>query len=87
MLLATDKPVLLAPAMNPRMWSNTATRRNVAQLGADGLRFVGPNDGEMAESGEAGTGRMAEPLEIADAIDGSVRERRRRASRSPASAC
>ena len=63
-LLATDKPVLLAPAMNPAMWSNPATRRNVAALEADGIAFVGPNAGEMAEKGEAGTGRMAEPLEI-----------------------
>ena len=63
-LLATDKPVLLAPAMNPRMWSNTATQRNIAQLAADAVAFVGPNAGEMAESGEAGVGRMAEPLEI-----------------------
>jgi phosphopantothenoylcysteine decarboxylase/phosphopantothenate--cysteine ligase len=68
-LLATDKPVLLAPAMNPMMWQNAATRRNVAQLIADGVRLVGPNNGEMAESGEAGTGRMAEPFEIADAAD------------------
>ncbi len=66
-LLATDKPVLLAPAMNPLMWSNPATRRNVAQVTADGARLIGPNAGEMAESGEAGTGRMAEPIEIADA--------------------
>jgi phosphopantothenoylcysteine decarboxylase/phosphopantothenate--cysteine ligase len=66
-LLATDRPILIAPAMNPMMWRNAATRRNVAQLTADNVRLVGPNDGEMAESGEAGTGRMAEPLEIADA--------------------
>lgn len=66
-LLATDKPILIAPAMNPMMWRNAATRRNAAQLSADGVRLVGPNDGEMAESGEAGTGRMAEPLEIVDA--------------------
>ena len=66
-LLATDKPVLLAPAMNPLMWSNPATRRNVAQVTADGAHLIGPNAGEMAESGEAGTGRMAEPIEIADA--------------------
>jgi phosphopantothenoylcysteine decarboxylase/phosphopantothenate--cysteine ligase len=64
-LLATDKPVLLAPAMNPAMWNNAATQRNVAQLGRDGRVFVGPNRGEMAEAHEAGTGRMAEPLEIA----------------------
>ncbi len=66
-LLATDKPVLIAPAMNPMMWRHPATRRNVAQLVADGVELIGPNVGEMAESGEAGTGRMAEPLEIADA--------------------
>src|SRR5215468_6480194 len=67
-LLATVKPVLLAPAMNPRMWSNAATRRNLAQLVADGILTVGPNSGEMAESGEAGAGRMAEPLEIVAAV-------------------
>ena len=66
-LLATTAKVLLAPAMNPRMWANKATQRNVAQLAADGFFFVGPNEGEMAEAGESGTGRMAEPLEIADA--------------------
>ncbi len=66
-LLATDKPVLMAPAMNPRMWSNAATRRNFATLQADGVRFVGPNAGEMAERGESGLGRMAEPEEIRDA--------------------
>ena len=63
-LLATDRPVLIAPAMNPRMWSHPATRRNLAQLAEDGIAIVGPNAGEMAESGEAGVGRMAEPLEI-----------------------
>jgi phosphopantothenoylcysteine decarboxylase/phosphopantothenate--cysteine ligase len=66
-LLATDKPVLLAPAMNPHMWSHAATRRNLAQLAADGVALVGPNAGEMAERGEAGLGRMAEPTEIAAA--------------------
>ena len=66
-LLATDKPVLLAPAMNPLMWGHAATKRNVARIVADGAQLIGPNDGEMAESGEAGTGRMAEPLEIAEA--------------------
>jgi phosphopantothenoylcysteine decarboxylase/phosphopantothenate--cysteine ligase len=66
-LLATDKPVLIAPAMNPHMWAHAATRRNLAQLAADGVATVGPNAGEMAESGERGTGRMAEPLEIAAA--------------------
>jgi phosphopantothenoylcysteine decarboxylase / phosphopantothenate---cysteine ligase len=63
-LLATDKPVLLAPAMNPHMWAAKATQRNLAQLRADGVHVVGPNVGEMAERGEAGLGRMAEPLEI-----------------------
>jgi len=63
-LLATDKPVLIAPAMNPHMWSAKATKRSLAQLMADGVRVVGPNAGEMAEAGEAGMGRMAEPLEI-----------------------
>jgi phosphopantothenoylcysteine decarboxylase/phosphopantothenate--cysteine ligase len=67
-LLATDKPVLLAPAMNVRMWEHAATRRNLAALKADGIGFVGPNDGEMA-CGEYGPGRMAEPLEIAAAIE------------------
>jgi len=68
-LLATDKPVLMAPAMNPKMWSHPATRRNHATLVKDGVAFVGPNKGEMAESGEAGEGRMAEPLEIVAAIE------------------
>jgi phosphopantothenoylcysteine decarboxylase/phosphopantothenate--cysteine ligase len=68
-LLATDKPILLAPAMNPRMWVNRATQRNLEQLIADGVSTVGPNAGEMAESREAGTGRMAEPLEIVAAIE------------------
>jgi phosphopantothenoylcysteine decarboxylase/phosphopantothenate--cysteine ligase len=68
-LLATDRPVLLAPAMNPKMWASKATARNVAQLKADHVTFVGPNAGEMAESNEAGTGRMAEPLEIVAAVE------------------
>lgn len=68
-LLATDKPVLVAPAMNPKMWSHPATRRNHATLVGDGIRFVGPASGEMAESGEKGEGRMAEPLEIAAAVE------------------
>src|SRR5262249_13622282 len=65
--LAPDRRVLLAPAMNPHRWSHKATRRNLAQLAADGVALVGPNAGEMAERGEAGVGRMAEPLEIAAA--------------------
>ena len=68
-LLATDKKILLAPAMNPQMWAHPATRRNHARLISDGRLFVGPNKGEMAESGEAGIGRMAEPLEIVAAIE------------------
>ncbi|MET3645979.1 bifunctional phosphopantothenoylcysteine decarboxylase/phosphopantothenate--cysteine ligase CoaBC [Phyllobacterium ifriqiyense] len=68
-LLATDKPVLIAPAMNPKMWNHAATRRNRATLEKDGIRFIGPNRGEMAESGESGAGRMAEPMEIVGAIE------------------
>jgi phosphopantothenoylcysteine decarboxylase/phosphopantothenate--cysteine ligase len=67
-LLATDKPILVAPAMNPHMWSHAATHRNAEQLRADGVRFVGPEAGEMAEPGEAGVGRMAEPAAILEAI-------------------
>ena len=63
-LLARDCRVLLAPAMNPSMWSQPATRRNIATLIDDGALVIGPNRGEMAEAGEAGIGRMAEPLEI-----------------------
>jgi phosphopantothenoylcysteine decarboxylase/phosphopantothenate--cysteine ligase len=66
-LLATDKPVLMAPAMNVRMWEHAATRRNLAQLIADGMRFVGPDEGAMA-CGEYGPGRMAEPAAIFEAI-------------------
>jgi len=68
-LLATDKSVLIAPAMNPRMWDHPATQRNLAQLAADGIACVGPNAGEMAERGEHGVGRMAEPLEIVAKIE------------------
>jgi len=68
-LIASDKPVLLAPAMNPRMWAHPATRRNRATLAGDGVMFVGPARGEMAESGEAGEGRMSEPLEIVAAVE------------------
>jgi phosphopantothenoylcysteine decarboxylase/phosphopantothenate--cysteine ligase len=79
-LLATRAPLLVAPAMNPAMWSHRATQRNVATLRADGVHFVGPNSGEMAERNEAGPGRMAEPLEIAAALglllgDGALRGR------------
>jgi phosphopantothenoylcysteine decarboxylase/phosphopantothenate--cysteine ligase len=67
-LLATDKPVLMAPAMNVRMWEHPATQRNARRLADDGVLFVGPNEGEMA-CGELGPGRMAEPAEMADAIE------------------
>jgi phosphopantothenoylcysteine decarboxylase/phosphopantothenate--cysteine ligase len=67
-LLATDKSVLMAPAMNVRMWNHAATQRNLATLKRDGVLFVGPNDGDMA-CGEFGPGRMAEPNEIADAVE------------------
>ncbi|MDB5492710.1 MAG: dfp [Phenylobacterium sp.] len=66
-LLATDKPVLMAPAMNVRMWQHAATRRNLARLEADGVAFIGPDEGAMA-CGEYGPGRMAEPAAIFQAI-------------------
>ncbi|HLN09538.1 MAG TPA: bifunctional phosphopantothenoylcysteine decarboxylase/phosphopantothenate--cysteine ligase CoaBC [Xanthobacteraceae bacterium] len=68
-LLATDRTVLIAPAMNPRMWAHKATRRNLALLASDGIATVGPDSGEMAEHGEHGVGRMAEPLAIVAAIE------------------
>lgn len=68
-LLAATGPILVAPAMNPAMWDHPATRRNRQVLSGDGIGFVGPDEGEMAESGEAGTGRMAEPLKIAAAVE------------------
>src|SRR6185312_6328562 len=68
-LLATSARILLAPAMNPRMWANAATQRNLAQLNADGVALVGPNEGEMAEVHEQGLGRMAQSLEIATAVE------------------
>lgn len=67
-LMATDKPVLVAPAMNVRMWLHPATRRNVDGLVSDGIGFVGPNNGDMA-CGEFGPGRMAEPEDIIEAIE------------------
>ena len=66
-LIAADKPTLLAPAMNTRMWQHPTTARNRARLEADGVGFVGPNDGPLAE-GESGPGRMAEVPEIVAAI-------------------
>src|ERR1700761_7587927 len=68
-LLAAGVPILLAPAMNPLMWNNAATKRNIATLQRDGIAMIGPNAGEMAEAGETGVGRMAEPREIAAAVE------------------
>ena len=73
LLLATDTPVMIAPAMNVRMWDHAATQRNLATLRGDGIAVVGPNDGDMA-CGEFGPGRMAEPLEIVAAIEGCFSE-------------
>ena len=67
-LLARNGPLLIAPAMNPKMWAAAPTARNLATLIADGVMTIGPKAGEMAESGEAGTGRMAEPMEIVEAV-------------------
>jgi len=68
-LLATDKPVLVAPAMNPKMWLHPATQRNMATLVADGVTVIGPGVGEMAERGEAGPGRLVEVPELVAAIE------------------
>jgi len=73
LLLATDKRVLVAPAMNVRMWRHPATQRNIALLHADGILFAGPDDGAMA-CGEFGPGRMAEPLAIVAAIEAALRD-------------
>jgi len=70
-LLATDKPVLIAPAMNVRMWHHAATQRNLQQLKRDGILVIGPNEGDMA-CGEYGLGRMAEPVEIVAAIEAAL---------------
>lgn len=82
-LLATDKPVLAAPAMNPKMWQNPATLSNAAKLEERGIRFVGPASGEMAEKGEAGIGRMSEPLEIVAAAEAVLRDHDMRHSGLP----
>jgi phosphopantothenoylcysteine decarboxylase/phosphopantothenate--cysteine ligase len=71
LILASDKPVLIAPAMNQQMWAHPATRRNLARLIDDGVRVVGPNPGDMA-CGEVGSGRMAEPHEILVAIEAAL---------------
>ncbi len=67
LLLATDKPVVVAPAMNVRMWSHAATKRNIAQLKADGVRVIAPTEGEMA-CGEFGPGRLPEPEAILEQL-------------------
>lgn len=66
-LLATDKPVCIAPAMNVRMWHHAATQRNIAQLQADGIAIIGPEEGDMA-CGEYGLGRMSDPEDIVEAV-------------------
>ncbi|MEM9271107.1 MAG: bifunctional phosphopantothenoylcysteine decarboxylase/phosphopantothenate--cysteine ligase CoaBC, partial [Pseudomonadota bacterium] len=70
LLMATDTPVMMAPAMNVRMWEHPATQRNLTLLRQDGVHVVGPNEGNMA-CGEFGPGRMAEPAEILEAIEAS----------------
>jgi phosphopantothenoylcysteine decarboxylase/phosphopantothenate--cysteine ligase len=67
LLLATDKPVVAAPAMNVRMWQHSATQRNIAQLKADGVRILEPDEGEMA-CGEFGPGRLPEPQDIVERL-------------------
>jgi phosphopantothenoylcysteine decarboxylase/phosphopantothenate--cysteine ligase len=67
LLLATDKPVVVAPAMNVRMWLHAATKRNVTQIKADGVRVIEPAEGEMA-CGEFGPGRLPEPQQIVDCV-------------------
>lgn len=71
LLMATDKRVLIAPAMNVRMWQHPATQRNLAQLRDDGVLVVGPEEGSMA-CGEVGPGRMAEVPDIVAAVDGAL---------------
>ncbi len=71
LLLATDKDVLVAPAMNVRMWDHPATQRNIATLKQDGVRFIGPDVGDMA-CGETGLGRLSEPAEIVQAIQSAL---------------
>ena len=68
LLLATDTPVMVAPAMNVRMWDHPATQRNLAQIKSDGVSVIGPNKGDMA-CGEYGPGRMSEPMEIVAAVE------------------
>lgn len=71
-LLATNKPVIIAPAMNHKMWSHPATQRNIAQLVKDGIHLIAPTAGDMA-CGEFGVGRLAEPVTIVDALASLMR--------------
>jgi len=73
LLLATDKQILIAPAMNVRMWKHPSTRRNHDTLVSDGVKFIGPNEGKMA-CGDYGPGRMSEPDEIADKAESILRQ-------------
>ena len=73
LLLATDKQILVAPAMNVRMWNHPSTRRNHDTLVADGVKFIGPNEGKMA-CGDYGPGRMSEPDEIADKAESILKQ-------------
>ncbi|MBS1180535.1 MAG: coaBC [Proteobacteria bacterium] len=68
-LLAAAAPIIICPAMNQRMWAHPATQRNAARLAADGIRFIGPAEGRMAERGEAGVGRLSEPMEIVAGVE------------------
>jgi phosphopantothenoylcysteine decarboxylase/phosphopantothenate--cysteine ligase len=79
-LLASDKPILVAPSMNTLMWAHPATQANIATLTARGVRRVGPNAGDLA-CGEIGSGRMAEPMEIVAAIEECLVQDRRLAGR------
>lgn len=76
-LLAAAAPIIACPAMNQRMWAHPATRRNAAQLAADGVRFIGPAEGRMAERGEAGVGRLSEPMEIVAGVEAFFAEAER----------
>jgi phosphopantothenoylcysteine decarboxylase/phosphopantothenate--cysteine ligase len=79
-LLASDKPILIAPAMNTLMWAHPATQANIATLAARGVRRIGPNAGDLA-CGEVGSGRMAEPMEILAAIEKCLADNQRLAGR------
>ncbi|MCM5554723.1 bifunctional phosphopantothenoylcysteine decarboxylase/phosphopantothenate--cysteine ligase CoaBC [Pleomorphomonas sp. NRK KF1] len=68
-LLAAAAPIIVCPAMNQRMWAHPATQRNAAQLAADGVRFIGPAEGRMAERNETGVGRLSEPMEIVAGVE------------------